>query len=146
MSQHLVADIVEQYVIGALDPESVRFVEVHVAQCPACARLLQEEAQVEVALHEVAARGHVVSLSSRRRRVGALVASAAAALAAGVVLTVVFGSTPPASAQPTVRRCVDAATERDCLSQAQFDGVITLDPRGQPVVPRYDVTPTGGQP
>ena len=33
MTRHLVADIVEQYVIGALDAESVRFVEGHVAEC-----------------------------------------------------------------------------------------------------------------
>ena len=86
MNKHLVADIVEQYVIGALDSESVRFVEGHVAQCPACAKLLQQEAALEVALHETAQHRKVVSLSSRRRRIGAVVASAAAVLAAGLAL------------------------------------------------------------
>ena len=144
MQKHLVADIVEQYVIGALDAESVRFVEGHVAQCAACAKLLQQEAALEVALHETVRRTNVVSLTSRRRRIGALVASAAAVLAAGVVLAFSIESPPPAAAQPKLRQCVDATTATECISQAQFDGVITIGPRGEPIVPRYDVTPGSG--
>ncbi|MFZ5444206.1 MAG: anti-sigma factor family protein [Myxococcota bacterium] len=145
MSQHLGADLLEQYVIGALDADSVRFVEGHVAQCPACARLLQAEARVEVALHELAARGRVVSLDGRRRRVRAVVASVAAALAAGLMLGFFAGGAPPAGGSPSLRRCDDRHTAQECLSRAQFDGVLTIGPGGEPVVPRYDLTP-GAQP
>ena len=141
MTRHLVADIVEQYVIGALDAESVRFVEGHVAQCAPCAKLLQEEAALEVALHETARRTKVVSITSRRRRIAALVASAAAVLAAGVALVFSLASEPSPSSQPKLRQCVDATTATECISQGQFDGVITIGPRGEPIVPRYDVTP-----
>lgn len=142
MTRHLVADIVEQYVIGALDAESVRFVEGHVAQCAPCAKLLQQEAALEVALHEtVRHRTNVVAITSRRRRVAAMVASAAAVLAAGLALVFSLGSEPPAASQPKLRQCVDATTATECISQGQFDGVITIGPRGEPIVPRYDVTP-----
>lgn len=140
MNKHLAADIVEQYVIGALDAESVRFVEGHVAQCPPCAKLLQQEAALEVALHETVRRPKVVSLNSRRRRIAA-VASAAAVLAAGLVLVFSIESEPPAAAQPKLRRCVDASTASQCISQGQFDGVITIGPNLEPIVPRYDVVP-----
>ena len=141
MNKHLVADIVEQYVIGALDAESVRFVEGHVAQCPPCARLLQQEAALEVALHETARHRKVISLSSRRRRIGAVVASAAAVLAAGLVLVFSLDGEPSPSAQPHLRRCVEASTASECISQGQFDGVITIGPNLEPIVPRYDETP-----
>ena len=141
MTRHLVGDIVEQYVIGALDAESVRFVEGHVAQCVPCARLLQQEAALEVALHETVRRTKVVAITSRRRKVAALVASAAAVLAAGLALVFSLGSEPPAASQPKLRQCVDATTATECISQGQFDGVITIGPRGEPIVPRYDVTP-----
>jgi len=141
MTRHLVADIVEQYVIGALDAESVRFVEGHVAQCAPCAKLLQQEAALEVALHETVRHTKVVAITSRRRRVAALVASAAAVLAAGLALVFSLGSEPSPSSQPKLRKCVDATTATECISQGQFDGVITIGPRGEPIVPRYDVTP-----
>jgi anti-sigma-K factor RskA len=138
--KHLSPDIAEQYVIGALDAESVRFVEGHVAQCAECAKLLQQEARVELALHDVGAMGSVVSLASRRRRVGAVIVSAVAAIAAAVVLLVVTDSdTPPADTQPVLRKCADPSTASQCIEQAQFDGVITIGPRGEPIVPRYDV-------
>lgn len=141
MTRHLVADIVEQYVIGALDAESVRLVEGHVAQCAPCAKLLQEEAALEVALHETVRHTRVVSLTSRRRRIGAVLASAVAVLAAGVALVFSLGTEPPPSAQPKLRQCVDATTATACISQGQFDGVITIGPNREPIVPRYDVTP-----
>lgn len=142
MQKHLVGDIVEQYVIGALDPESVRFVEGHVAQCPACAQLLQAEARVELSLHEVASMQRVVSLSSRRKRVTALVAAVAAVLL-GVVA---FGGLWPqsGSAPPSLRDCSEPSTSRSCIDRAQFDGELTIGPRGEPIVPRYDVS--GGLP
>lgn len=141
MHKHLVADIVEQYVIGALDAESARFVEGHVAQCAPCAKLLQQEAALEVALHETVRRKTVVSISARRRRVGALVASAAAVLAAGLALVFSLDGEPPPSAQPKLRQCADATTATECISQGQFDGVITIGPNREPIVPRYDLTP-----
>ena len=145
MEKHLVADIVEQYVIGALDAESVRFVEAHVARCAPCAKLLQQEAAIEVALHETARHRKVVSLSSRRRKLVALVASAAAVLAAGLVLVFSFDREPAPAAQPGLRHCVEKSTASDCISRGQFDGVITIGPNHEPIIPRYDVT-TGVRP
>ncbi len=142
--RHLGADVVEQYVMGALDVESSRFVESHVTQCPECAALLQNEAQVEVALHEVAALKKVVLLSSRRRRMTALVASAAVALAAGLVLVVSIDRGPSLQNRPVLRQCTEASTARDCISQAQFDGVITIGPDREPIVPRYELVSAQG--
>ena len=140
--RHIGADVVEQYVMGALDVESSRFVESHVTQCPHCAALLQNEAQVEVALHEVASLKKVVSLSSRRRRMTALVASAA--LAAGLVLVVSGDHAPRLQNRPGLRQCTEASTARDCISQAQFDGVITIGPDREPIVPRYELVSAQG--
>jgi hypothetical protein len=145
MNKHLVADIVEQYVIGALDAESVRFVEGHVATCPPCAKL-QQEAALEVALHETVRSSKVSSLQSRRRRrMGAVLASAAAVLAAGLVLVFSLDREPPSEGQPKLRRCVDASTASECISQGQFDGVITIGPNLEPIVPIYDA-PSGALP
>lgn len=147
MHRHLSTDLVEQYIIGALDAESSRFVEGHVAMCPACAKALQKEAAVELALFEVASRGSVVSLAARKRRVGAVVASVAAALAAAAAVVLVnFESEGTVQSAPTLRKCVDSSTMNDCLTQAQFDGVLSVDSRGELVVPRYDVTPETGTP
>ena len=145
MEKHLGVDIVEQYVIGALDAESVRFVEGHVAHCAPCAKLLQQEAALEVTLHQAGRHLKVVSLSSRRRKIGALVASAAAVLAAGLVLVFSFDREPVPAAQPELRHCIEKATANDCISKGQFDGVITIGPNHEPIIPRYDVT-AGAQP
>ncbi len=147
MQRHIGADVVEQYVMGALDLESSRFVESHVAQCPECAACLQREAAIEVAMHEVGAMKKVVSLSARRRRAGALVASAAVALAAGLVMVLSVDRPPPSDKRPVVRQCIDKAGAADCISRAQFDGVITIGADGEPIVPRYDlVSPEGAVP
>lgn len=139
--QHLGADIVEQYVMGALDAQSARFVDGVVAACPSCARLLRQEAALEVALYQVMKGREVGGLFGRPRRVRALVAGAAAALALGVVVLSSGDGDPPARAQPTVRACVDAATASQCIFEGQFDGVITIGPNLEPIIPRYDVTP-----
>jgi hypothetical protein len=144
---HIGVDVVEQYVMGALDVESSRFVEGHVMQCPACAALLQREAALEVGLHEVAGLKKVVFLTTRRRRITALVASAAVALAAGLVLVVAVDRVPAPESRPGLRQCTDASTARACISRAQFDGVITIGPDLEPIVPRYDlVSPEGAVP
>lgn len=147
MNKHLSPDIAEQYVIGALDAQSVRFVESHVAQCVQCAQLLQQEATLEMGLHEIGqVSSRVISLATRRRRkVGAVVASAAALLAAGLVLVVSYENSNSPSAQPQLRHCVDVSTADECISRGQFDGVITIGPNRQPIIPRYDVT-VGGLP
>lgn len=144
MQRHLGADVIEQYVMGALDLESSRFVEGHVAACPACALMLQREAELELKLHEVAAMKKIVSLSARRRTFGALVASAAVALGAGLVLLVSVDHQPPPETRPVLRQCTEASTARDCISRGQFDGVITIGPRLELIVPRYDeISPEG---
>ena len=147
MQRHIGADVVEQYVMGALDVESSHFVEGHVAQCTQCALLLQREASLELALHEVASMKKAVLLSARRRKFGAIVASAALALAAGLVLVVSVDHQPPADKRPLLRDCTEAATARECISRGQFDGVITIGPERELIVPRYDLgSPEGAVP
>lgn len=148
MGRCLSPDVVEQYVIGSLDPDSARFVDTHVGGCRACAAMLAREAKLEVQLHEVAELSRVVPLSSRRRRAGAAVLSVAAALAAGVVLLVTFEREPPADEAPRIARCEDPGSAAACIERAKFDGVITIGPGNELVVPRYDAVPTapGGTP
>lgn len=146
MPRHLAGDLLEQYAIGALDLASTRFVEAHVAECAACAALLQREAALEVGLYEAAQHRAVVSLSARRRRrLVAGLASAAAVLAAGVALVFSLEREPSPAQQPRLRHCVDSSTASECISRGQFDGVITIGPDREPIIPRYDVT-FGGQP
>lgn len=147
MQRHIGADVVEQYVMGALDVESSHFVEGHVARCPQCALLLQREASLELALHDIAAMKKVVLLSARRRKFGAIVASAALALAAGLVLVVSVDRQPPVDKRPSLRDCTEAMTARECISRGQFDGVITIGPQQELIVPRYDLgSPEGAVP
>jgi hypothetical protein len=39
-----------------------------------------------------------------------------------------------------VRRCDVANAAQDCVARAQFDGVLTIGPDRQVVVPRYEGT------
>jgi anti-sigma factor RsiW len=86
MSDHLSQDLLEAYVIGALDVIEASDVERHVARCSACAVLLEREAALEVAFTAVVAMPKPSRLP--RVRVGHLsaAAGAAVAMAAAVLL------------------------------------------------------------
>ena len=143
MASHLTEDLVEQYVIGALEGDSARFVESHVEACADCAALLAKEARLEVALHEVADLSNVVPLGAKRRRRWP-VAAAVGALAAGALVVVGLGERPPpAEKAPQVRDCDAAEDPSGCVARGQFDGVLTIGPGKQLVVPRYDEVPAG---
>jgi anti-sigma factor RsiW len=142
MATHLTAELIEEYVIGALEGDSARFVEAHVDGCADCAALLAKEARLEAALHEVADLANVVPLAAKRRRRWPL-AAAGAALAAGLVVVVgLMERPPPAEKAPRVLQCTGAQDARDCVARGQFDGVITIGPDKQLVVPRYDELPS----
>lgn len=143
MSEHLSKGLLEEYVIGALDDGSMRFVEAHVEGCAACAALLAREARLEGGLYALGERAAVAPLLTGRRRKLSM-AVAGIAVAAGVMVVVgLFDSTPPPEKHPHVRRCVDAdaAKEGECLAQARFDGVISIGPGNQLLVPRYELVP-----
>ena len=54
MSEHLAASDLEQFVIGNLDATRAAHVEAHVVACDTCSAMLAREAQLEMALDEVA--------------------------------------------------------------------------------------------
>lgn len=144
-TKHLTTDLVEEYVIGALDADSARFVEAHVEGCADCAALLAKEARLEAALYEVGELANVVPLAARRRRRWSL--AALGAVAAGVALAVVgFAERPPPpEKEPRILRCADATNPGECMARGQFDGVITIGPDHELLVPRYDELPAAGQ-
>ena len=83
MSDHLSADSLEAYVIGALEDTEASAVEQHVAECHACAVRLQREAALEVAFTAVV----TAPKPSRLPRVHAPAAvGAALAMAAAMLL------------------------------------------------------------
>lgn len=140
---HLTTDLVEQYVIGALEGDSARFVEAHVGACPACAALLAKEARLEAALHDVADLANVVPLKARRRRLS--LAAAGAAMAAGLLALVSLSDRPPPKEkEPRILRCEGTTNPGECVARGQFDGVITIGPDNQLLVPRYDELPLDG--
>ena len=64
-----------------------------------------------------------------------------AALAAALAVFFLFETDPPAAAQPGLRHCDDERTATACIRSGQFDGVITIGPDREPIVPRYELTP-----
>ncbi len=89
----------------------------------------------------------VVAISTRRRRIGAIVASAALAVAAGLVMLVSLERAPGPVKSFEVQQCTEASTAQACITRGQFDGVITLGPGRELLVPRYDLAaPEGAVP
>ncbi|MCC6335277.1 MAG: zf-HC2 domain-containing protein [Myxococcales bacterium] len=142
MASHLTPDLVEQYVIGALEGDSARFVEAHVEGCADCAALLAKEARLEAALYEVGELANVVPLAAQRRRRRLSVAAAVVAVAAGLLLVVGLSERPPPpEKRPRVLECTAEKDPGACVARGQFDGVITIGPGNQLLVPRYDQLP-----
>jgi hypothetical protein len=83
--RHIPADDLASYFRGLLDAEAARTLEEHVAVCHACAKLLEGEARVELAMHEAVAVRHAGPARTRSltrvARVLATVLVAAAAIA-----------------------------------------------------------------
>lgn len=144
-TKHLTDDLVEEYVIGALDADSARYVEAHVEGCADCATLLAKEARVEAALYEVGDLANVVPLAARRRRRWSIAAVSAVAAALVLVAVGVSERPPPPDKQPRIRQCASATNPGECMARGQFDGVITIGPDNQLLVPRYDELPAAGQ-
>jgi anti-sigma factor RsiW len=151
---HLSPSDAENYVLGALDPESERKLESHTLVCEACARLLQQEALLEEQLREVAStapRGNNVTRPARWR-VAALAgpALAAAAALALVVLRPEPVSNPvpetmavisldlPVEAPSVVVACPDLTTQEECTEAAAARGLLVQYPLGMGEVPRYE--------
>lgn len=137
---HLVAEELEHYVIGALDEAGAARVEAHTARCATCAAALQREARLEVGLFQLAAQPAPLQAFRRRARV----AVAVSALAAAAGLALGFSSALEVDGQPQppprVERCDRSSAPTDCLVRAQFDGVLTIGPGQELVVPRYEQT------
>lgn len=145
MTKHLTPDLAEEYVIGALEGDSARYVEAHAEACPDCAALLAKEARLEAALYEVGALANVVPLAARRRRRWSIAALGAAAAAAVLLVLGLAERPPPAEKEPRILKCDGATNPGECMAQGQFDGVITIGPDNQLLVPRYDELPAAGQ-
>ena len=138
MTDHLSAEVLEQYVIGALEPLEVARVEAHVGACEACAASLGREARLEQGLYEVAAMP--APLRVRRRWVG--VAASGLALAAGAAAFIVAQHRSTSrDGEPRLVRCDDPRSADDCIAKARFDGLVSLGPGAEVDVPRYDEQP-----
>jgi anti-sigma factor RsiW len=137
---HIAPEQLEQYVIGALDPTTASLVEAHTASCADCALALQREAQLELGLAAVAALPAPLNAVRRRRRVGVAAAGVAlaASAAAAVLVFALFERPPSPESAPRIARCDHVGASSECIARAQFDGVLTIGPGQQVVVPRYD--------
>lgn len=144
---HLSPDDLVAYVIGSLDKASNERVEAHVANCASCAAQLAAEARLEVSLLEVgtglAPAAQVLSLTERRRRrVQTAALSAVGVLVAAALVIVLAGGdrAPVLGKEPTINRCTDPNQAANCIARAAFDGVLSIGPDRQLIVPRYDLT------
>jgi hypothetical protein len=147
---HLTASQLEQYVIGALEPAAVVHLERHVESCELCALALRREAALELKLAEVAldtspaplARPFPVRLTAA---VLGLSMAAAALLAA-----VLYVPGQSVDGSPRLVRCSDPTSAAACVARADYDGLLSVGPNDEVVVPRYDqlpeATPQRGSP
>jgi len=98
-SQHVVAEDLALYVIGALEGARGDAVEAHVMACGACAEGLAREARLEAAFGEVARRSlahagvRPLLVSRVSRRSGRFMGGVAGALAAAAAIVLMFSET-----------------------------------------------------
>ncbi len=146
MLTHVKREVLEQYVIGALDPHEEQAIDAHLAGCDACAEVMKHEAQLELALIEVAHAPTPLRRPTRApSRLAALVTTVGVALAASV-LFFVWRPLAPGEPAPQVVHCDDPRSAASCIARAHFDGVITIGPDRQLSVPRYEQAGTGAMP
>jgi anti-sigma factor RsiW len=142
MSGHLNPEGLEQYIQGALDGDEARALEAHAGSCARCAAALQREARLELGLLEVArAPVSLRAFRGRRARLGAAAAVLAATAAAALAFLV--QPRPALDGPPRLVRCEDPRQASECLASAQYEGLLTIGPDDQLVVPRYDQAPRG---
>jgi anti-sigma factor RsiW len=145
MNDHVTADVLVDYAMGTLDAASMEVVEAHVEICPRCLAELQREARLECGLYDVAAalpRDAVVRLPNRRRWSTRVALGAGLAVAAGLVLALGGAFTSAPTTAPEVRYCNAPDVSADCLARARFDGLLSVGPREELVVPRYEIVPS----
>jgi hypothetical protein len=156
--QRFAAQVIS-YVQGALTGAEAERLEEHVAACADCARLMAEEAQLEMRLHELGA-----SAGGRRTREPVAVASGAgharwvvapaAALVVLVATLLVRSKSPPLSRGPETQDPQDRRPPVTCLQQedaarcredAARRGLRIDYPPAMAGIPRYEtLEPTYG--
>jgi anti-sigma factor RsiW len=148
MPTHVKREVLEQYVIGALEPHEEQVIDAHLADCDACAQVMKAEAQLELALVEVAHAPTPLRRVVRQppSRLAALVTTVGVALAASVLFLVWRGPVSTVEPAPQVVHCDDPRSAASCIARAHFDGVITIGPDRQLSVPRYEQAGTGAMP
>lgn len=136
MNSHGTAADFEAYVTRCSDETQVSALESHVAACAECSAALAREARLDLSLYEVA-RAPAVPTSHRFR----WAAGGIAALAAGLLAIFAIPRTrPERDGALEIRRCDGFAHPAGCIAQGMYDGVITIGPQQQLIIPRYDVT------
>jgi hypothetical protein len=141
---HLTPDELQDFVTGSLDPAASRRLEAHVEGCEACAKELAREARLEVSLLEVGdglqPAAQVLALEDRRKRRlrTATLSALGVAVAAALVVVLSVERPTPGGKGPSINHCTDPHRAADCIAQGEFDGVISIGPDRQLIVPRYD--------
>jgi hypothetical protein len=154
LERHLTRVDVEQYILGALDPEASAKLEAHTLVCDPCAGLLQQEALLEEQLREVAASAPAVApviRPARWRRFAATLVGPALATAAAMGFLVLKAPAPVRHVSPEVVvaedlplelprvvACPDMSTQDSCASAAAERGLMVQYPMGVGEVPRYE--------
>jgi len=121
---HLSDTEIEQFIIGALDPDRLPEVEAHAAACDTCAARLAREARFEVRLAAVAR-------APRRRRTIPVFAAGAVLAAAAALLLIVRGTVhPPAGGRVAALAviCPDGADQAACVRTSHRHGLFVQYP------------------
>jgi anti-sigma factor RsiW len=146
---HPTADDLAGYVTGALDPPRAAWLEEHLASCPPCARALEREAKIEVALHAVA-RADTARLPSppplpsrRSRLTRAAVGACAAVLAVAAPLLLFHARPPRGGALHVVCGAAGDGELRRCRAAARCAGLLAEDVSGAADVPVYETLAPG---
>jgi hypothetical protein len=135
---HPQAAMFERFVIGALTDEETASFVAHVSGCDPCAKKLEAEAKVELAIAEVHAASRRIAPRALARRWPLMGAGAGAlALAAAVLLFVLSRSqghrdaptqtmtvaAPPAAQPIPLVVCPDGLDQEKCVEEAHRHGL-----------------------
>ena len=126
---HLSSEMLELFVLGALDPGQVDAVGRHVGVCAECASRLEREAQLELAFHWAA-----LARRQRHRRAsrawGAGLSLAAAAMVAWLSLRPDVTQLTVEGAVVTAQglTCPDGPQQPDCIERAHRRGLLVSYP------------------
>lgn len=143
----------ELYVMGELAPERCDALAEHVKGCDACARRLESEARVEVALYDVAESPSLAAPAARvteavpqprKSRRGAAVMAIAAALAVAASYLVWLTRPDHAGVARAAERPWKVSCPRDvfraqyCYASAEKKGFYVEDPPRAGPIPVYE--------